>query len=445
MSINYSAIVNSKQKVTLPSVEAWGADFQILRDPPKSIMTRRVDKVGEGSGITQMIDDAGDRACEAILEYARGVNPMVSVSYSNNDGTPTKNPYSINRDGAFRPPVMSARDLMPLSRQPRNWTTAFSMPGFADFSKRLHDCGQMTDKNTREVKSCTIKTSCRPTAVFQLETPISEPFEVKYNIQNPVKASVTSGLKSMDYTTQNVIEPVKGIDYNMMHAYAQSNLNANKYINESEFDSGRYIQHNLNTNAVSNVSNPSVYVNETEFDPDRYIQDNLNINAASNPSLSHIQVTSIDDIIDMAPIRTQDTLHSKYTTPIQGLQQNNIYDHNDIELYRNLPEHYANTNINQNIHKAAEYDNTLQFQRKMPIAVVKSNPGTRERNLNDEINSRDYKLAPKVNAGGFDGRGNAPTIERQTNMYNLNSGKSTMSKKIGESFENRYQSIAPRA
>jgi hypothetical protein len=444
MSINYSAITTSKQKITLPSVDSWGANFQVLRDPPKSIHTRRIDKVGEGSGITQMIDDSGDRACEAILEYARGVNPMVSVSYSNNDGTPSKLPYTVNKDGAFRPPVVGPRDLMPLSRQPRNWTTAFTKPGFADYSKRLKDCGQMTDKNTREVKNCTIKTSIRPTAVFQLETPISEPFEVKYMIQNPVKTAVTSGLKTLDYTTQNVIEPVKGVDYNMMHAYAQSNINIDQYKNDSQFNPNRYLQDNLNTNAVSNISNPYIYVNETEFDPERFIQNNLNTDASTNPSLQ-IQVTPIEDIIDMANIRTQNTLHSSYNTPIKGLEQNNIYDHNDIELKRNVPEHYANTNINQNIHKKMEYDNSLQFERKMPIAVVRSNPGTRERNLNEEINSREYKLAQKVHPGGFDGRGSAPTMERQNNVYNLSSSKSNMNKRMTESFENRYQSITPRA
>ena len=200
-----------------------------------------------------------------------------------------------------------------------------------------------------------------------------------------------------------------------------------------------------NTNANTNVSNPSIYVNETEFDPNRFIQDHLNTNAVSNPSLSHIQVTSIDDIIDMAPVKTQNTLHTSYNTPIQGLQQHNIYDHNDIALNRNLPEHYANTNINQNIHKPTEYVNSLQFERKMPLAVARSNPGTRERNLNEEISSRNYKLAPKVNAGGFDGKINAPTVNRQSNVYNLNTGKSNISRKMGESFENRYQSIMPRA
>ena len=112
--------------------------MNILRDPPKSIHTRRIDKVGQTSSITATIDDSSNRACEAILQYARGVNPMVSVSYGNqgnNGGKSTLQrsqgsqaflPYRVVRDGAFRPPVMRQEQLMPLSRQPRQWTTAFT-------------------------------------------------------------------------------------------------------------------------------------------------------------------------------------------------------------------------------------------------------------------------------------------------------------------------------
>ena len=83
--LSYSGLVNYGA-TTLPSVESWGTNMNILRDPPKSIHTRRIDKVGETSSITEMIDASGDRAAEAILVYPRGVNPMVGVSYGNNGG-----------------------------------------------------------------------------------------------------------------------------------------------------------------------------------------------------------------------------------------------------------------------------------------------------------------------------------------------------------------------
>src|SRR3990167_1566583 len=107
MSISYHAIVGHKRNVTLPSVESCGANMNILRDPPKSIQTRKIDKVGETSEITQMIQDAGNRMGDAILMYARGVNPMVAVSYDNygNNGGQTVKQSSSGTQ-AFLPIVL---------------------------------------------------------------------------------------------------------------------------------------------------------------------------------------------------------------------------------------------------------------------------------------------------------------------------------------------------
>ena len=149
--LSYSGLTNYG-KSTLPSVSSWGTNMNILRDPPKSITTRRIDKVGETSSITEMVDQSGDRACESIKVYARGVNPFVSVSYSNygNNGgqrvnnrstaianVQSKLPYRILVGGAFRPPTLRQEDLFPLSRLPRCNTNAFTKPGFADFSRKL--------------------------------------------------------------------------------------------------------------------------------------------------------------------------------------------------------------------------------------------------------------------------------------------------------------------
>ena len=82
MPFSYSGLT-SYGKATLPSVEAWGTNMNIIRDPPKSIMTRRKDKVGDDVYLSMTLDEASDRNCEAIQTYARGVNPFAEVSYSN--------------------------------------------------------------------------------------------------------------------------------------------------------------------------------------------------------------------------------------------------------------------------------------------------------------------------------------------------------------------------
>ncbi len=42
--LSYHAL-QTNRRVTLPSVESWGSNMNILKDPPKSITTRKIDKV----------------------------------------------------------------------------------------------------------------------------------------------------------------------------------------------------------------------------------------------------------------------------------------------------------------------------------------------------------------------------------------------------------------
>ena len=207
---SYSAITNYG-KVTLPSIEGWSTSLNILKDPPKAIHTRRINKVGSTSSIVEDIDAATDRACEAIRVYARGTNPAVSVMYSNN-GTVGGNrpcsgnncggtghteaslPYKIMQGGEFRPPILTQQQLLPLSRQPRAATCMTGRPGFADYSKRVMNCG--TADNTRQVKSAMITLNVNTQKSEKRVSPMEKPYEVKYNIQNPVRTSAKSNVNN---------------------------------------------------------------------------------------------------------------------------------------------------------------------------------------------------------------------------------------------------------
>jgi len=46
-------MLTSHGKATLPSVSNWGTNTNILKDPPKGIHTRRIDKVGDTNDITK--------------------------------------------------------------------------------------------------------------------------------------------------------------------------------------------------------------------------------------------------------------------------------------------------------------------------------------------------------------------------------------------------------
>lgn len=186
--ISYSGLVNYG-KATLPSVESWGTNMNIEREPTKSVHTRKIDKVGETSFITQKIADSGDRYCEAINYYARGQNPMVSVDYGAGDtGSSSRNaaflPYRVARDGAFRPPILRQEDLLPLSRLPRQWTTMATQPYLPIFTKRIKNCG--TAENTTEVKDALMKLSCETQRSINQYPDVNAPNNVPLLIRDPL-------------------------------------------------------------------------------------------------------------------------------------------------------------------------------------------------------------------------------------------------------------------
>jgi hypothetical protein len=422
--LSYSGLINSG-KLTLPSVESWGTNMSILRDPPRSIHTRRIDKVGETSSITNMVDNSGNRSCEAIRHYALGKNPMVSVDYGNsgNNGgqrssgltiggqTQSKLPYRILQDGQFRPPVLRQEQSMPLSRLPRVWTEALTNPQFIDYTKRIRNCG--TAEDTKEVHNRVLKVCVRPNAVYKIETPISEPFEVKYVIKNPLHTTTTSGIRTMDRTTQHVQEPVKGIDHNTLHTPAHTNIGHVRHVNNNDFDANPYLQDTHHSNITSNVS-------------------------------SNVQITPIEDILDLGDIRTKDTMHINYTTPISGVERDN-YIHEDINLSRRIPEYSATTNVGRNIHKHANYDNNIQLGRNLPQTQALANPGSIQHGSVDTTSSREYHLIPKVRPGGFEGRGAIPMSGRNQEIgIPFESQKSRMDKAVMAQFEGRYDSVTPR-
>jgi len=188
--ISYSGLVNYG-KATLPSVESWGTNANIIRDPPRSVMTRKKEMVGDTSRIAATLAESDDRFCENINYYARGQNPMVSVSYGeagNNQstggmgtGTQPYLPYRVARDGAFRPPVWRQEDLLPLSRLPRNLTSVYAKKCNVDFTRRIKDCGGKEGTRDVALKSCATNPSssnetddkCTPIMTFMLKDPLA--------------------------------------------------------------------------------------------------------------------------------------------------------------------------------------------------------------------------------------------------------------------------------
>ena len=100
---------------------------------------------------------------------------MVSVNYGQGQsGTQAYLPYTVARDGAFRPPVLyGVTGLLPMSRLPRILTNVCTTPYQPIFTKRIRGCG--TVDQTREVKSDMIRTSCEAQKAIQTDPDLNEP------------------------------------------------------------------------------------------------------------------------------------------------------------------------------------------------------------------------------------------------------------------------------
>ena len=469
--LSYSAITNSG-KVTLPSVGSWGTNMNIMKDPPKSIMMRRIDKVGDTNEITKMIDNS-DRSAEAILRFARGVNPSVSVNYSNFGGSQQNFgnqqaflPYTINKDGDFHPPVQAPQDLLPLSRMPRNTTFAISNPGMPHNLKELSNSRNVN--STRNVHEKIVSSQVRSTKTYLLQKPFQEPFvHTKSSIQEIAHKKATPNISSMNRHTELFVQdPTKGINENYTTVSAQPNLQEVKHqtLNEENFNSDKYIQ---DTNAHSVYSNIGSYVDNGVF--------------------------LDEDMLDLNDLKTKDTNSINYTTTLSGIEKtNHIYEnfelldrnlpeyeahsnlmgdskkvsfiHDDLELERNLPEYQTKTNIIGNakvsfIHKNIELERNLpeyqtntnikyntqknikpEYIRENERKTVATNFFANENKIGESnISSRDYYLEERRQRGGFENSGSIPTFERKQNEMRIaETEKSLMSKNVMNQFQQRY-------
>jgi hypothetical protein len=448
--ISYSGITNYG-KATLPSVDSWGTNMNILKDPPKSITTRKIDKVGQTSDITQMIDESGDRACGTIMQYARGVNPMVSVSYQNsgltssgivntfNSGQQAYPPYIIMPQGSFRPPVLRQENLYPLSRLPRTWTSTTTNPGLPDYTKKIMCQG--TSNDYKAVHNNVLKGNIRPTAVYKIQTPIRENFEVKYVIQNPIHVSANSGKRTMDITNQYVDIPTKELNTNNINTSAKPNISLNVHVNNnSEFHSEKYIQDTHHSNIASNASKNIHINNNSEFHPEKYIQDTHHSNIASNAS-KNINVTNLSDLIDFnVDTKIKDKININYTTPQSSSNyENYITTEDDIILSRKLPEYSSHTNIGKNEYKMISPDNDIELQRKLPNSSGHTNLGIGLSNKSEfEMKNYEKLLPPKPQYGGFMSRSAQPTLNRPDQIREYETEKQVMSKKIMDTMQGRF-------
>lgn len=378
----YSAL-NKYPKVTLPSVEAWNGNTNITKDPPRSITTRKKDRVGQTSYITDEIDGSSDRILDNIRQFARGVNPAVSVEYSNLGNTSSTSrtgeaflPYRIMKDGAFRPPLFRQEDLTALSRQRRPYTEVPSTIQFIDFSKRLFTSCQEEKKTIRD-ESFLIK-DVKANNTYNIKDTIVENFEVKHVLKNRNDISGSTNLSGTNFTGHLSTSPNHSINIDSLKGdiqtnHAQTNLQSIEFsvdlnpkiknqlvgsvntntsgytkdqIDESKLV-GNAVHHKVNATANTNLAYNTNKTLDGSKNVNGIVKNKRNMSATTN--ISHLEKFDNENV--NAIHRTKNPIKVEYNTQIGGNETRHEYIHKDIEKERKMAHISVTTPTVENIYK----------------------------------------------------------------------------------------------
>ena len=385
MSISYSGL-RTTAKTSLPSVEGWGSNNNIIREPPRSIMTRKIDKVGSNMDLANDYESSFDRVNEAIQVYARGVNPMVGVNYNNAgsggiSGAQGHSPYPVNKDGAFRPPVQTPSQKVALSRQPREWTSAHTQKQLIDYSKKLEE--KAPARATHAIQTMDVK----PSKSYNIQPNFTTaPSEVKYVIQNPVIVTASSGVRTMDITNRKALPPTKGASGVILNGSLFTTKNAPNIVNSPNtvLDASRYV--NAEIPQISVSATPS---SSTAGKGDR--------------ELDH-------SIVEKS---TRNGVTISYIVPKARPTESNVLN-NNIFLARNHPEYSVDSTRASNVHVSPTEQKVREQTRNMPEYSATT---TKTKIGDGSLNStRNVELKPSLtNVGSTQNSGIRPTTERVRN------------------------------
>lgn len=409
----------------LPSID----EVHILREPTKSIHTRKKERV-DFSDVSYMVrDDSGNRLSENINYIASGINPHIDVMYSNanfsSGGSKTttnmgmtvggggSNPYKAIKDGAFRPPNMfSQQNTLPLSRMARPDTSVITNPGLNNsVGSQGYNLMQTIDKGPIK-NAISVATNTN-------YIPINS--KASYRIEMP-----------QNVFTQYAIKP------ELIKVLANTNVNTNvdtgDMIDRDLYKNSGDIRDRLNLGDVH--GNISIYVyNPTTQNYSEVlgsVKDKLNIAVQSN--LHKPIMLNREDGIE---IRVKD-----YTTKVVNTNAGGqalaiiLRDTDDINLGRNMPLHaigsgytsYTKDNIPSDTTPIMN-NNILTSANTNPNIVIGSE---------DENRLYDYSinLRRQGNYGEFNNSGTNTTNFNRGNDFSNN--KKSQSNIINNNLNDRF-------
>jgi hypothetical protein len=365
---------------------------------------------------------------------------------------------------------------LPLSRLPRVWFSTNALPSAVDYSKT-----KQQPSNYRAVKDASDMVKAfdiRPNQSANISVKSLEHFRSNPKTainERHINVSASAGIKERDtssYTRENA-DRAKGALEHSLKAFAQSNktmelshnldnlsINEKKYIQEYlahegrtnpsqgvaqgldnlSIDEKRYIQNHLSHQGHTNLSKGVMQnLDNLSIDQKRYIQDVLKTQMFSNRS-SDINSKGLDELNDngrrvtvkdnIIQFNTESGINPGYT--FVGEMATPEFDG------LNLPQHSRTTQISDSrVYHRIGHEKELELDRTMPLVNATSNI-SKIGDLNSmNLSSRDARLQPTLQKGGFTNVGNMPSSTRADLISVKESDKDRLRQSVNQQF-NRF-------
>ena len=379
--------------VTLPDVQGYSTNLGIKKEAHKSIHTRKKTYVGSNNDLLNLMSNSDDRILENINVYQRGINPFVSVQMNNNTSSSTESyyPYRIMKDGAFRFPLQSPKDLLPLSRLPSKVSNYQTNIQNIQYSNAYIDNNTINTSIRKDNYVCPLQTNLKDYVgyyplnsnnieshiiqsylPYHLHSSVNDMVQYKHNnhiISLLSKISPTQMSSPISYTSYQDVKSSIPIKLNPTSYYdIQSNLQLNSYQTplQTEQISSHIISDPLQGNPVSKSNKPLEINNIQTHSEDYIISDPLQGNPVCNPSLPlKIDIVNTERPSYVNENKLVSKSQTNMSTNVRYVDLNHI--NNSMDYVQSDPiEIYPNSNLSN---KRYEYipqeskDNHIQTHR----------------------------------------------------------------------------------
>jgi len=403
------------------SMPSWEQPF-IYKDPPKSIMTRKKERISEADTLWAFRPDGPSsdptRINEGIAYVAKATNPSVGVNYqslsaggSKTNFLPQRQAGSIYKVEVVRPPLYPAESLLPLSRPRVHQTKSVETnPGSAlsSYSSIANDIDRAEINFAVQAAPSAGPKTLQATSYYKIEAP--SVMSAKWAVSDRSNYSantnpgiVTDELVSREETSLGtIIRPKYSVSSNV-----KLGQNDNRNDDASSKVKAEVLLKNIRPNYQLVVYDPSNHVS-TEVSSNLRQKEYMAIQAAMGKPI-------ILERNDGSEIKLRDYNWTAVQTNAGVDQVILTIENPDIQLERNVPLYSANSAVSlptdslsrKNMNYNLEGKLTVNGQTNIDLSTLYNQESMRDvqdrTRLNREVSYNNFQ-----NDSGF-----IPTYERQ--------------------------------